>query len=49
MLLLAELFGMALCQTADNGDRGELWLGREPDLDQRHVRVEPRTYRPGIT
>jgi len=33
MLLLAELFGMALRQTADNGDRGELWLGREPDLD----------------
>jgi hypothetical protein len=40
MLLLAELFGMALRPTADNGDRGELWLSREPDLDQRHVRVE---------
>ena len=40
MLLLAELFGMALRQTTDNGDRGQLWLGREPALDQRHVRVE---------
>ena len=40
MLLLAELFGMALCQTADNGDRGQLWLGLEPALDQRDVWVE---------
>jgi hypothetical protein len=30
MLLVAELFGMALRQTADNGDRGQLWLGRQP-------------------
>jgi hypothetical protein len=30
MLLLAELSGMALRQTADNGDCGEMWRGGEP-------------------
>ena len=34
---LPKLFGMALPKTVDNGDRGQLWLGREPPLDQRHV------------
>ena len=40
MLLLAELVGMEFGETADDSDRGQLWLGREPALDQRHVRIE---------
>ena len=40
MLLLAELVGMEFGETADDSDRGQLWFGREPALDQRHVRIE---------
>jgi hypothetical protein len=40
MLLLAELVGMEVGKTTDDGDGGQLWLGREPVLDQRYVRVE---------
>ena len=40
MLLVAELFGVALRQTGNNGYGGQLWLHREPSLDQRHVWVE---------
>ncbi|HEX3440581.1 MAG TPA: hypothetical protein VHT93_09560 [Pseudolabrys sp.] len=40
MLLLAELVGMEVGETTDNGDGGQLWLDREPALDQRQVRIE---------
>jgi hypothetical protein len=40
MLLLAKLVGMALCQTGDDRDRSQLWLGREPARDQPYMRVE---------
>jgi hypothetical protein len=40
MLLLAELVGMEVGETTDDRDGGQLGLGREPALDQRHVRVE---------
>jgi hypothetical protein len=40
MLLFAELVGMEFGQAADDGDRGQLWLGSEPALDQRHVRID---------
>jgi hypothetical protein len=35
MLLLVELVRMEVCETTDNGDGGQLWLGRQPALDQR--------------
>jgi hypothetical protein len=38
MLLLAELAGMEFGETANDGDSGQLWLGRQPALDQPHVR-----------
>jgi hypothetical protein len=41
MLLFAELVWMEFGKTSDDGDRGELWLGREPVLDQRDVRIDP--------
>jgi hypothetical protein len=40
MLLLVELVGMEVGEATDDGDGRQLWLGREPALDQRHVRVE---------
>ena len=40
MQLLAELVGMEFGETTDDGDGGQLWLGCEPALDQRHMRVE---------
>jgi hypothetical protein len=40
MLLLAELVGMEVGESADDGEGCQLGLGRQPDLDQSHVRVE---------
>jgi hypothetical protein len=40
MLLLAELTGMEFGETVDDGNGGKLWLGRQPALDQRNMRVE---------
>ena len=40
MLLRAELVGVELGETTDDGDRGQLWFGRKPALDQRRVRIE---------
>ena len=40
MLLRAELVGVEFGETTDDGDRSQLWFGREPALDQRHVRIE---------
>jgi hypothetical protein len=32
--------GAEFGKTADNGHRGQLWIGSEPALDQRQVRIE---------
>jgi hypothetical protein len=39
VLLLAELVGMEVGETIEDGDGSQLGLGREPAFDQRHVRV----------
>ena len=44
MLLVAELLGVPLAQSADDGERGQLRLAGKPALDRGDVRVEYRRH-----